>query len=142
MNKDRLIRLVTRNVNVLKAIFYMTAQCAGVITGAGILYGLTPYEAHGLLGVTTVHAEMTKGQAFGVEFMITFIMVFTFFANLDPKRSDMGSRSLSTGLSVTLGQLFAIIKLECQVNKTEHFRYHLLFAFNRGVKATETAHEI
>ena len=32
--------------------------------------------------------------------------------------------------------------MECQVNKTEHFRHHLLFAFNRGVKAAETAREI
>ncbi|GAB1597536.1 aquaporin-4-like [Argonauta hians] len=100
--------LVTRNVNVLRAIFYIIAQCGGAITGAGILFGLTPFEAHGLLGVTKIHADMAKGQAFGVEFMITFIMVFTFFANLDPKRSDMGSRSLSIGLSVTLGQLFAL----------------------------------
>lgn len=100
--------LVTRNVNVLRAVFYITSQCAGAITGAGILYGLTPPEAHGILGVTTVHADMTKGQAFGVEFMVTFIMVFTFFANLDPKRSDMGSRSLSIGLSVTLGHMFAV----------------------------------
>ena len=32
--------------------------------------------------------------------------------------------------------------MECQVDKTEHFRHHLLFAFNRGVKAAEAAREI
>ena len=32
--------------------------------------------------------------------------------------------------------------MECQVDKIEHFRHHLLFAFNRGVNATEAAREI
>ena len=32
--------------------------------------------------------------------------------------------------------------MECQMDKTEHFRHYLLFAFNRGIKATEAAHEI
>ncbi|XP_029655690.1 uncharacterized protein LOC115229494 [Octopus sinensis] len=33
-------------------------------------------------------------------------------------------------------------KMECQVDKTEHFRHHLLFAFNRGVKVAEATLEI
>ena len=37
---------------------------------------------------------------------------------------------------------FQIIKMECQADKTEHFRHHLVFAFNRGVKAAEAAREI
>ena len=100
--------LVTRNVTVLRASFYMLAQCIGGIAGAGILYGVTPVVVHGRLGVTMVHKEMGLGQAFGVEFMITFIVVFTVFANLEPKRIDMGSRSLAIGLSVALGHLFAV----------------------------------
>ena len=32
--------------------------------------------------------------------------------------------------------------MECQVDKNEHFRHHLLFAFNRGAKTTEAAREI
>ena len=74
----------------------------------GILYGVTPVIVHGRLGVTLIHPQVGNAQAFGVEFMITFIVVFTVFANLEPKRSDMGSRSLSIGLAVTLGHLFAV----------------------------------
>ena len=37
---------------------------------------------------------------------------------------------------------FQIIKMEYQVDKTEHFLHHLLFAFNRGVKVAEAAREI
>lgn len=32
--------------------------------------------------------------------------------------------------------------MECQVDKNEHFRHHLIFAFNRRLKATEAAREI
>ncbi|XP_036359070.1 aquaporin-4-like [Octopus sinensis] len=87
--------LVTRNVNVLRAIFYITAQYAGAITGAGILYGLTPHEAHGQLGVTTVHAETQRSSFWYRIYDNVYYGIYVFFANLDPKRSDMGSRSLS-----------------------------------------------
>lgn len=100
--------LVTRNITFFRSIFYVIAQCVGAVAGAGILYGVTPVKVHGHLGVTVVHRDIGRGQAFGVEFMITFIMVFTFFANLEPKRADMGSRSLSIGLTVVLGHLFAV----------------------------------
>ena len=103
-----LAMLVTRNVSLLRGGCYMLAQCVGAIAGAGILYGVTPVASHGTLGTTTVREGVGLGQAFGVEFMITFVMVFTIFANLEPKRADMGSRSLAIGLSVVLGHLFAV----------------------------------
>ncbi|XP_064639938.1 aquaporin-4-like [Lineus longissimus] len=100
--------LVTRNLSILRAIFYMIAQCVGGIAGAGILYGLTPNATYHSLGVASVRDDMPLAQAFGMEFMITFIMVFTVFANVDPRRADMGSRSLAIGLSYTLGNLLAL----------------------------------
>ena len=36
---------------------------------------------------------------------------------------------------------FQIIKMECQVEKNEHFRHLLLFAFNQGSKAAKAARE-
>jgi aquaporin-4 len=103
-----LAMLATRNVTLLRCVFYVIAQCLGAIAGAGILFGLTPSKYHGHLGTTSVREDLGRGQAFGVEFMITFVMVFTFFANLEPKRTDMGSRSLSIGLSLVMGHLFAV----------------------------------
>ncbi len=110
--------LVTRNVSLLRAVCYVLAQCVGGVTGAGILYGVTPSSVHGRLGVTRLHADLALGQAFGVEFMITFILVFTVFANVDPKRADMGSRSLAIGLAVVLGHLFAVRHVIC-VNRLD-----------------------
>jgi glycerol uptake facilitator-like aquaporin len=100
--------LVTRNVTLLRGVIYVLAQCLGGLAGAGILYGVTPSDVIGTLGVTQVHVNMGLGQAFGVEFMITFILVFTVFANMESKIMEMGSRSLAVGLAVTVGNLFAV----------------------------------
>ncbi|GBN07253.1 hypothetical protein AVEN_121249-1 [Araneus ventricosus] len=35
-----------------------------------------------------------------------------------------------------------IIRMECKVDKTEHFRHHLLFSFNRTVTTAEATLEI
>lgn len=100
--------LVTGKIGVARAMCYILAQGVGGIAGAGILYGSTPGEYHGNLGVTFIKDGVKPAQAFAVEFMVTFVLVFTYFANLEPKRVDMGSRSLSVGLSVVLGHLFAV----------------------------------
>lgn len=46
--------VVTRKLSLAKALFYVVAQCLGAITGAGILYLVTPAALRGSLGVTTV----------------------------------------------------------------------------------------
>lgn len=46
--------VVTRKLSLAKALFYVVAQCLGAITGAGILYLVTPAAVRGSFGVTTV----------------------------------------------------------------------------------------
>lgn len=102
---------ITRRISFAKAIFYIVAQCIGAIFGALILKGVTPYQRWGTLGNTMLNDEMEAGRAFGVEFMITFVLVFTVFASCDGKRNDLkGSAPLTIGLSVTMCHLFAVSK--------------------------------
>jgi aquaporin-4 len=102
---------ITRRISFAKAIFYIAAQCIGAIFGALILKGVTPYQRWGTLGNTMLNDEMEVGRAFGVEFMITFVLVFTVFASCDGKRNDLkGSAPLTIGLSVTMCHLFAVSK--------------------------------
>ena len=101
--------LVTRHVSVAKAILYVIFQCAGAIAGAALLLGVTPSEFQGNLGSTLVNENLTPAQGFGVEFLITFVLVFTVFASVDSKRDDLGgSVPLTIGLSVTLCHLTAV----------------------------------
>lgn len=46
--------VVTRKLSLAKAVFYVVAQCLGAITGAAILYLVTPAAVRGSFGVTTV----------------------------------------------------------------------------------------
>lgn len=46
--------VVTRKLSLAKAVFYVVAQCLGAVTGAGILYFVTPAAVRGSFGVTTV----------------------------------------------------------------------------------------
>ncbi|XP_050396609.1 aquaporin AQPAe.a isoform X1 [Patella vulgata] len=101
--------LAARKISLARAVFYLLFQLVGAIVGAGILLGLTPDGYHGSLGMTTVSPKIDVGKAVGVEFMITFILVFTVFASCDGKRKDIkGSVPLTIGLSVTMCHLFAI----------------------------------
>jgi MIP family channel proteins len=101
--------LVTGRVGVLKALLYIVAQCLGAIAGAGILKSLTPDSLHHSLGQTTVNPQLNPVQGFGVEFLITFVLVFVIFAVTDENRADItGSVPLIIGLTVTTCHLFAI----------------------------------
>ncbi|XP_052233094.1 aquaporin-4-like [Dreissena polymorpha] len=113
--------LATGKIGVARAVCYILAQSLGALAGAGILYGATPNKYHGGLGVTFIKDDVKPAQAFAVEFMVTFVLVFTYFANLEPKRVDMGSRSLSVGLSVVLGHLFAFDYTGCGMNPARSF---------------------
>lgn len=46
--------IVTRKLSLAKGVFYVVAQCLGAITGAGILYAVTPADIRGSIGITMV----------------------------------------------------------------------------------------
>ncbi|KAI3374927.1 hypothetical protein L3Q82_021450, partial [Scortum barcoo] len=114
--------VVTRKLSLAKAVFYVVAQCLGAITGAGILYLVTPAAVRGSLGVTTVNSNISLGHGLLVELLITFELVFTVFATCDPKRTDLGgSASLAIGFAVAIGHLFAIPYTGASMNPARSF---------------------
>ncbi|KAL3988526.1 retinoic acid receptor alpha [Sarotherodon galilaeus] len=114
--------VVTRKLSLAKAVFYVAAQCLGAITGAGILYLVTPTAVRRSFGVTTVKSTISVGHGFLVELLITFELVFTVFATCDPKRTDLGgSASLAIGIAVVIGHLFAIPYTGASMNPARSF---------------------
>uniref|UniRef100_A0A8C7DNA4 Aquaporin-4 n=1 Tax=Oncorhynchus kisutch TaxID=8019 RepID=A0A8C7DNA4_ONCKI len=113
---------VTRKLSLAKGVFYLAAQCLGAITGAGLLYLVTPVSVRGGLGVTLVRHILNMGQALLVELLITFELVFTVFPTCDPKRSDLnGSAGLAIGVAVAVGHLFAIPYTGASMNPARSF---------------------
>jgi len=104
--------LVARKITIVRFFFYVVAQCGGAIAGAALLKCVTPSNLPvGSLGSTLVSetAGVTTLQALLIECIITFILVMTVFATIDPKRYDLiGSGPLAIGLSITFCHLFAI----------------------------------
>ncbi|XP_034039738.1 aquaporin-4-like isoform X2 [Thalassophryne amazonica] len=114
--------VVTRKISLAKSLFYVLAQCLGAVTGAGILYLVTPADFRGNLGVTTVSSTISIGHAFLVELIITFELVFTIFATCDPNRTDLGgSAGLAIGFAVAIGHLFAIPYTGASMNPARSF---------------------
>lgn len=114
--------LCARRISIVRAVLYVFAQCAGAVTGAAVLAALTPATVHGGLGTTTVSALLTKEQGFGIEAVITFVLVLTVFACCDANRTDLnGSAPLAIGLSVTLCHLFAIKYTGSSMNPARSF---------------------
>ncbi|XP_070700660.1 aquaporin-4-like isoform X2 [Pempheris klunzingeri] len=114
--------VVTRKLSLAKALFYVVAQCLGAITGAGILYLVTPAAVRDSLGVTTVNSKISLGHGLLVELLITFELVFTVFATCDPKRTDLGgSAGLAIGFAVAIGHLFAIPYTGASMNPARSF---------------------
>lgn len=99
--------LFTGKINPLMTLFYVASQLIGASTGAIILQNLVPAQAQGNLSVTSIHSDITIGQAFGIELIITFILVITIFSCVDSRRSDLhGSFPLQIGFAVVIGGLF------------------------------------
>ena len=101
--------MVTRKISIVRGLFYMVAQVLGAIAGAGILDILTPDSVLSNLGTSGPAAGYSAGKTFGVELLITFVLVFTVFSACDGQRSDRGgSIPLTIGLSIAMCHLWAV----------------------------------
>lgn len=114
--------MVTGKCPVIRSLLYIVMQCAGGIAGAAVLKAVTPEDLNTSLGNTALHEKMTPIQGVGVEFLITFILVFTVFAVCDPNRMDVkGSAPLAIGFSVSACHLWAIKYTGASMNTARSF---------------------
>lgn len=105
--------IVGQKVGLCKGALFILSQCLGATVGAAILYAVVPDTVRGAagLGCTGVSPSISVGQAFGIEFMITMVLVLVVFAaaaDANNAGSVKGSAPLAIGLSITTCHLFAI----------------------------------
>lgn len=104
---------IGRKIGLIKALLYVVFQCLGATAGSGLLMAVTDTAVRGVdgLGMTTVNPNISAGQAFGIEFLITFVLILVVFgaaADDDNVPNVKGSAPLAIGLSITTCHLFAI----------------------------------
>ena len=72
---------------------------------------MTASSLHGSLGVTAINKDLNVGQGFGVEVILTFVLVFVIVATTDSNRSDAGMASIAIGLTIALLHLAGVSEL-------------------------------
>eukprot|EP00911_Craspedida_sp_UC1_P000219 UC1_evm2s165 len=77
--------LAARKIYVLQAFVYIIAQILGAMAGAGILDAVTGMSKYANLGATSVPTDVTSGEAFGMELILTFVLSMSLFSLLDPE---------------------------------------------------------
>lgn len=68
--------VATGRVKPVRGVLYVVAQCAGAAAGSGLLKAFTPDQVAGKLGVTSLGANVTPLQGFGIEFFLGFVLIF------------------------------------------------------------------
>ncbi|XP_044533387.1 aquaporin-6 [Gracilinanus agilis] len=112
--------LVGSNISLPRALAYVVAQLAGATAGAALLYGVTPGDIRGSLGVNVVRGSVSSFQAVAVELVLTLQLVLCVLASTD-SRQTAGSPAAIIGISVALGHLIGIYFTGCSMNPARSF---------------------
>ncbi len=95
---------VARRISLIKALLYIVFQCAGALAGAAILKYTAPDPLDdGSLGTSQLAPGVSQRFGFGIELVITFILVITVFASVDAERKDLGDASVPFTIGIVLG---------------------------------------
>ncbi|GAV91519.1 MIP domain-containing protein [Cephalotus follicularis] len=83
---------LARKVSLVRAVFYMVAQCLGAICGVGLAKAFQNgrYSLYGG-GANVLNDEYSKGVGLAAEIIGTFVLVYTVFSATDPKRNARDS---------------------------------------------------
>lgn len=95
--------VILNHIKLLKAILYIIVQILGSMTGAFVTYAITNDNIRDSMGIVAPGEGVDAGKAFGIEFLITYVLVSVFLSVSDPNKGTIGegSSALAIGLTVT-----------------------------------------
>jgi aquaporin Z len=101
--------LITRRIEPALGLFYWVVQLAGAAAAALLVRELLPgaATAPSHIGVPATGHGVSSGQAFGLEAIMTFFLVWVVFATaVDPRGAFKSIAGLAIGLTITIDILF------------------------------------
>ncbi|KAF2883011.1 hypothetical protein ILUMI_23149 [Ignelater luminosus] len=89
---------ITKNISLIRTVMFIIAQCGGGIAGAAFLYGMAVSGSQSNLSAPVMHTtNIMAWERFGVEFILSFIIVLTYLVTMDNYSKWLGSSSLTIG---------------------------------------------
>lgn len=89
---------ITKNITMLRTGMFVIAQCGGGIAGAAFLYGVTVPGYQGNLAAAVSHtSSLPAWERFGVEFILTFVVVLTYFVSMERTKRWSSNAALNIG---------------------------------------------
>lgn len=115
--------MAARKISVRRGLMYIVAQIFGGLLGAGLLRWWVPHKFSELTCVAsnTLAQDVGIGQAFGLEFVLTFFLLVVVNAASDSSKSNTTLVPLAIGYAVTVAHLCAIPLTGCSINPMRSF---------------------
>jgi MIP family channel proteins len=110
--------MIGNQVSVKKGLMYMLAQCLASITASGILMAVMglKMETMGGFNALTGPDDNKIARGFIGEMFMTFVLMFTVYATIDPDREATGLGPLAIGLAVGVAHFFLVPITGCGIN--------------------------
>lgn len=114
---------VTGKVSLRKLVMYFIGQFVGSIVGASLLRFLTPslWRGKSCIGANLIDPAVTPGMALGIEFVLTFFLLFVVHAATDTAKSNQVMVPLAIGMAVCVCHFVAIHIDGTSINPTRSF---------------------
>jgi len=111
--------VVARQITLLRGALYALAQFLGSIVASGVLMAVMGLKADTMGGYNALSGPDDNKVARGLltEFILTFLLCFTVFATIDPKRKASENLGpLAIGMAVGVAHLIAVPITGCGIN--------------------------
>jgi len=110
--------MIAKQVDVMKSLLFMAAQFLGSICASGILMVTMGLKAETMGGYNALTGpdDNKVARGFMTEMILTFFLVMTVFATIDPSREDTRMGPLAIGMAVGVAHLIAVPITGCGIN--------------------------
>lgn len=110
--------IVGRQMPPVKGVLYIVAQFLASIISSGILMAVMGLKTETMGGYNYLTGEDDNKVARGfiLEMVLTYVLVFTVYATIDPNREATGQGPLAIGVAVMIAHFIAVPATGCGIN--------------------------
>ncbi|XP_065199544.1 neurogenic protein big brain-like [Planococcus citri] len=93
--------MMSQRITLFRGMLFIVAQSGGAIAGAALLYGVsvTPHVGDYNAAVPSLASHMSVWKRLGIEFVLSFLIVFTYRITVDDHRKWFGNSATCMGLA-------------------------------------------